>query len=348
MATNQKSILEFWVQAFTLHSYTRYESTLLIRIHKYCQKDISNAITQQKEERHLCFTFEENAEQMRHTRIPLRALEPNRSHYPRTKSALESMAGKSVQIPGFLPSGAMTYAIFPQLFKVSFMRKCNRDYVVLHTSLDVLKCYLSNKKGYYRLNLDTYFSFKRFATRQAYRFYYAHLCGYSKKLTPQFIAATFSVKDEGTYKDYASVKKNLLEPARVEMEKAFNNGTSEVYFRYKPLYENETKDGLWCKHVLFTFITREDENPTGDKLLELQAYQTRIKMTLEYVWGVDTKVAIELAKRIRYTMMPEMDAFFNHQDWFAKEMERKHTPIRNRGGFMRWKLNSFLKEREGI
>lgn len=347
MATNQESILEFWVQAFTLHSYTRYESTMLIRIHKFCQKDISNAITQQKQERHLCFTYEENAEQMRHTRIPLKALEPNRSHYPRAKSALRSMEKKLIYIPKILTSGAMDYAIFPQLFTVSFMRENNREYVVLHTSLDVLKFYLSNKKGYYRLNLTTYFSFRRYATRQAYRFYYAHLGGASKKLTPQFIAATFSVKGDGTYKDYATVKKNLLEPARVEMEKAFRNDTSEIYFRYQPLYQNETKDGPWCDHVLFTFITREDENPTGEKLVELQAYQTRIKMTLEYVWGVDTKVALELVKRIRYTMMPEMDAFFRHQEWFVKEMERKHTPIRNRGGFMRWKLNSFLKEREG-
>lgn len=347
MANNQESILEFWVQAFTLNSYTRYESTLLMRIHKCCQKDISNAITQQAQTQRLCFSFEENAEQMRHTRIALRELEANRSHYSRAKSALQSMAQKALQIPYFLPSGAMTYAVFPQLFTVSFMRERNREYVVLHTHLDVLKYYLSNKKGYYRLNLATYFSFSRFATRQAYRFYRAHLSGVSKKLTPQFIASTFSVKGEGTYNDYASVKKNLLEPARVEMEKAFKNGTSEVYFRYKPLYKDETKEGLWCDHVLFTFITQEDENPSGAKKEELQAYQTRIKMVLEYVWGVDTKVALGLAQRIRYTMMPEMDAFFNRQDWFAREMERKHTPLRNRGGFMRWKLEKFLNEYDG-
>ena len=347
MFTNQEFILEFWVQAFTLNSYTRYESTLLMRIHKHCQKDISNAITQQAQTQQLCFSFEENAEQMRHTRIPLSALESNRSHYSRTKGALRSMAQKAMQIPCFQASGAMTYAVFPQLFTVSFMRERNREYVVLHTSLDVLKYYLSNKKGYYRLNLTTYFSFSRFATRQAYRFYHAHLGGPSKKLTPQFIASTFSVKGEGTYNDYASVKKNLLEPARVEMEKAFKNGTSEVYFRYKPIYKDEPQDGPWCDHVLFTFITQEDENPSGAKKEELHAYQTRIKMVLEYVWGVDTKVALELTQRIRYTMMPELDAFFNRQDWFAKEMERKHTPLRNRGGFMRWKLNSFLKEYEG-
>ncbi len=347
MTKSQEFILEFWVQAFTLNSYTRYESTLLMRIHKCCQKDISNAITQQAQTDKLCFSFEENAEQMRHTRIALKELEANRSHYSRAKSALQSMAKKLVQIPRFLPSGAMEYAIFPQLFTVTFMRENNREYVVLHTSLDVLKYYLSNKKGYYRLNLNTFFSFRRFATRQAYRYYYAQLGGATKKLKPQFIAATFSVKGEGTYKDYASVKKNLLEPARVEMEKAFKNGTSEVYFRYKPLYKNETKDGPWCDHVLFTFITQEDENPTGDKLVELQGYQTRIKIVLDFVWGVDAKVSLELVKRIRYTMIPELDAFFNHQDWFAKEMERKHTPIRNRGGFMRWKLESFLKEREG-
>lgn len=346
MTRSQEFILEFWVQAFTLNSYTRYESTLLMRIHKCCQKDISNAITQQTQTNDLSFSFEENAEQVRHTRIALKDLEANRSHYSRAKSALQSMAQKKVQIPCFLPSGAMNYASFPQLFTVTFMRESNREYAVLHTSLDVLRYYLSNKKGYYRLNLETFFSFRRFATRQAYRFYYAQLGGATKKLKPQFIASTFSVKGEGAYRDYASVKKNLLEPARVEMEKAFKNGTSEVYFRYKPLYKNETKDGLWCDHVLFTFIAQDDENPTGAKKEELQAYQTRIKIVLDYVWGVDKKVSLDLVQRIRYTMMPELDAFFNHQEWFAREMERKHTPIRNRGGFMRWKLESFLKERE--
>lgn len=339
-------ILEFGVQAFTLNTYTVYEHTLLLRILKYCQRDISDAISIQTKEKQLLFTGAEASEQMRHTRIPLAKLEPNKTHYSRLRHSLDSMAGKQVGIPFYNMSGAMQYAWFPQLFTISFHKENKRQYAVLHTPLAVLRRYLSIAMGYHRLNLSTYFSFTHFATRQAYRFYYAYFARNGEKLKPEFIARAFS--STGNYASYANVRKNLLEPALKEMKQAYDNGTCEIHFRYKAIYKDESDKGIWADSVLFTFIHRDDEHPQGEKLRRLTACQMRIKVVLKTVWGVDENVAVSLSQRIRYTMMPELDEFFRRKTWFADKMERGGKPIRNKGGYMRNAFTAFLDEQEGI
>ena len=341
----QSTILEFGVQTFTLTTYTNYENTLLLRIFKYCQHDFSDAITMQAKEKQLLFYGAEASEQMRHTRIPFCKLEPNRTHYSRLQLSLEAMAKKQIGIPYYNISRAVKFAWFPQLFTVSFKKEGKRRYAVLHTKLDVLRRYLSIAMGYHRLNLHTYFSFAHFATRQAYRFYYAYFARSGKKLRPEFIASAFSTTAD--YPSYANVKKNLLEPARREMQNAYNNGCCEICFRYKPVYNDEDNKGIWADGVLFTFVHHDDAHPQGEKLHELTTSQLRTKVVLKTVWDVDDKVATALSERITYTMLPELEEFFRHKNWFADKMEREGKPIRNRGGFMRKCFSDFLNEQEG-
>ncbi len=339
------NILEFGVQTFTLNTYTTYENTLLMRIFMCCQRDISDAITIQTREKQLLFSGPEATEQVRHSRIPLAKLEPNKTHYSRLRHSLKAMSQKKVGIPYYNISGAMQYAWFPQLFTVSFKKEGRRQYVILHTPLDVLRYYLSIAMGYHRLNLSTYFSFNRFATRQAYRFYYAYFARNGKKMKPEFIAQAFS--STGSYPSYAYVKKNLLDPAQQEMRKAFENGTCEIYFRYRAIYDDEDHKGIWSDSVLFTFIHRDDEHPQGEKLRTLNEYQNRTKVVIKTLWGVEESVATALCERIRYTMLPELDEFFKRKTWFADKMEREGKPLRNRGGYMRKSLADFLDEQEG-
>ena len=341
----QSIILEFGVQAFTLHTYTVYEHTVLLRIFKCCQRDISDAITIQAKEKQLIFSREEAAEQMRHRRIPLAKLESNKTHYSRLRHSLTDMAGKQVGIPFYNASRAFQYAWFPQLFTVSFQKENKRDYAVLHIKLAVLRRYLSIAMGYHRLNLATYFSFAHFATRQAYRFYYAYFSRNGEKLKPEFIAQAFSAT--GNYPSYANVKKNLLDPAVKEMKKAYENGTCEIHFRYKAIYNDEANKGIWADNVLFTYIHRDDDHPEGEKLRRLTTCQGRVKVVLKGVWGVDEKVAEQLSQRIRYTMMPELDEFFRRKTWFAARLEREGKALRNKGGYMRKALTDFLDEQEG-
>lgn len=342
----QSVILEFGVQTFTLNSYTSYENTILMRILKFCQKDISDAISVQAKEKQLLFYGEEASEQMRHRRIPLVRLEPNKSHYSRLRKSLTDMASKQIGVPYYNISRAMQYAWFPQLFTVSFTKESNRHFVVLHVTLDVLRRYLSIAMGYHRLDLDTYFSFTHFASRQAYRFYYAYFARNGEMLKPEFIAQAFSAN--GKYASYASVKKDILEPARKELERRYQEGTCEIHFRYKPIYNDETDKDAWADKVLFTFIHRDDEHPQGEKLRRLTTCQLRVKVVLKTVWGVDENVAVSLSQRIRYTMMPELDEFFRRKTWFADKMEREGKPLRNKGGYMRNAFTAFLDEQEGI
>lgn len=341
----QSVILEFGVQTFTLDTYTGYEKTLLMRIFKYCQRDIIDAITSQSKEKEIRFTREEASEQMRHTRIPLSKLEPIKAHYSRLRQGLTNMSKKRVGIPGYTPSRALKYNWFPQLFTVSFHKEGKRQYALLHTPLNVLRCYLDIALGYHRLDLRTYFSFVHFSTRQAYRFYCAYFARNGEKLKPEFIAQTFS--HTGNYGSYAGVKKNLLDPAQKEMKEAYDAGRCEIYFRYKPIYHDETAKGIWADSVLFTFIHRDDDHPQGEKLRRLTSCQLRTKVVLKTVWGVDEKVATALCERIRYTMMPELEEFFRRKSWFAEKLEREGKPLRNPGGYMRKAFTEFLDEQEG-
>lgn len=347
MTNNQPQILEFGVQAFTLNSYNRYESTILMRIIKCCQKDISEAITSQKEENQIVFRPNENCMQMRHVKICFGELEPNKTHYSRLTQSLESMAGKSIQVPYYPAPRALHYRVFPQLFTVSFTSEHRKRYVILHVALEVLRFYLSNAMGYHRIDLNKYFAFSHFATQQVYRFHEAYLSKHSSKLTPQFIAQAFSLN--ANYNSYASVAKNILEPARKEMKKAYDANTFDMYFRYKALYDDSDPNSnhdVWADKVLFTFVHRDDEHPQGEKLEELNTVQMRTKAVLKISWGVDDGVAESLSRRVKYPMIAELSEFFLRINQKIDKRRRYGAEIRNPAGYIRTSFEKFLKEKE--
>lgn len=347
MKEQQPTILEFGVQAFTLTTYTSYENTILMRIIANCQKDIADAITSQKKFNHIVFRPNENAEQMRHVKLSFHCLEPCKSHYSRLRLALESMTKKELLIPFFQHNHAMSYMKFPRLFDVSFVIENKRQYVILHVPLEVLRYYLSNAMGYHRLYIHLFFMYNHYATRQTYRLYKAYFIRNGRKLAPQFIAQSFSLT--GNYNSYAAVAKNLLEPARQEMKKAYDNGLSDFYFRYKALYGDNEENGsrqTWADRVLFTFIHRDDEHPEGEKLEELTTYQSKTKTVLKVVWGVDDGVAESLSRRITYPMLVDLDEFFNHVKRFTDKMRRQGKVIRNPAAYIRKSLEAFLEEKE--
>ncbi len=307
-------------------------------------KDISDAISSRKNDHLIHFTPAEESEQVRHVKIPLKRLEPIKSHYSRLRGALQDMATKLIAIPHYTASHAMEYEWFRQLFMVEFSIESHVHYTTLHFKLPLLKRFLSNCMGYHRINLDTYFSFKYYSTRQLYRFYYAHFKKGYTYLKPEFLAQTLSAK--GNYNSSASARKNLTGPARKEMESMFRNEQCEVYFRYKEIYPDDNPNCIRAEKVIFTFINRQDIELSESANEQLIGYQTKIKVALTYVRGMDEKAAIQLCKHIQFTMMNELDALFSRKSWFVKRMKSKGTPIRNTAGYIRKSLENFLNEFE--
>lgn len=347
MTDYQPTILEFGVQVFTLNSYNRYESTILMRIIKHCQKDISEAITSQRNSNQIVFRPNENSVQMRHVKIHLGELEPDKTHYSRLIQSLESMAEKSIQVPYFSAPRALQYMVFPQLFTVSFVMEHRKRYAILHVTLEVLRYYLSNAMGFHRIDLNKYFAFSHFATQQVYRFHEAYLSRKTPKLTPQFISQAFSLN--ANYNSYASVAKNILEPARKEMKQAYDANTFDMYFRYKALYDDSdpnSSNDVWADKVLFTFVHRDDAHPQGEKLEELTTVQMRTKAVLKIRWGMDDGVAESLSRRVKYPMIAELSEFFLRINQKVEKRRGYGAEIRNPAGYMRTSLNKFLTEKE--
>lgn len=343
---NIKKILEFYVMTFTLSSYTMYETKLWLRVIQHCQRDIRLAVTQQSKGNNcLAFTPTEESEQMRHVKIPLRKLEPSRTHIARARQAFLNMEKKAIYILCKKDDKSIGYVHFPQLFKVSFSPAGEKNaYVILHIKLAVLRRYLSNSFGYHYLDLDTYFGFKHFATRQMYRFYCAYFVRGVRTMLPSFLIKTLS--PQGTYNSYASLKKNLLEVARTEIEHAYQQERCNFHFTYHPLYKDEGNKGIQADNIIFKFIAKEDEHLSEEKQAQLNGYQHRINMKLKLTWSVDPKQAYLLSSRITYPMQSDIDIFFHHQEWFAKDQEKKGHPIRNLGGYMYSKLKKLLDELE--
>lgn len=345
LADPDENIYEFAVQSLTISDYTTYENTIQMRIIKVGQPDIKDAIEQQTKFGHLVLTPREASEHMRHVKIPLRKLEPNRGHYARLRAALEDMSRKPVCLAYVNKSGKVAFGQYPQLFSATFYHENRTPYAELHFSTDLLHYYLNISMGYHKLDLSMYFSFKYLSTRQMFRLYAAYFKGGRTKLRPQVVAGLLS--GSCRYQNYASVEKNLLKPAAEELSRRYRNGSCDVHFRYAPVYNptlgTHTK---WCDMLTFTFMSREDEHPEGARLEQLRGFQTKTKVLLMYAWGVKEQVAIDLCRRIRLDMMAELDDFFDHKKWFVQRMADRGTPIRSKAGYVVKALADFLAERE--
>ncbi len=345
LADPDETIYEFAVQSLTISDYTTYENTLLMRILKVCQPDIKDAIEQQTKLGHLVLTPRETSEHVRHVKIPMRKLEPNRGHYARLRAALEDMSVKPVCIAYLNKSGKVMFGQYPHLFAATFYHENRTPYVELHSDTDLLYYYLNISMGYHKLDLSMYFSFNNLSTRQMYRLYSAYFKGGRTKLKPQVVAGLLS--GTSRYQNYASVAKNLLKPSAEEMERHYRNGSCDVHFRYMPIYNpsmgTHTK---WCDMITFTFMSREDEHPQGARLEQLKGFQTKTKVLLMYAWGVKESVAIDLCQRIRLDMMADLDDFFAHKKWFVQHMADLDKPMHNKAGFIVKNLGDFLDKRE--
>lgn len=335
-------ILEFGVQTFTITDYTRYQEMVLMRIFKACQKDISDAITSHTQHKMLVFSAAENSEQMRHRRLPLKALEPNSTHYNYLKNALIEMSNKPVLIPYRLPSHAISYQHFDRLFKASFSRVSKYDYVDLDIPLDVLRRYLSNDMGYHRLSLKTYFSLSCFASRKLLCLYHAHFAGSGRYLKVEFLGRMLSPKNN--YTTYADVARYLLEPSRKEMERMYQKKLLNIHFKYKPEYELGDDRTQEPEKVKFFFMLLDDEKPQGVKLDKLTNFQESVRVTLKLIWGLDERVAQDLAQRIKLPMVPEASEFFNRESEYRRKMQAAGRSIINPAGFIRNALVRFLQK----
>ncbi len=346
MKNHEEKIVELHVMSLTLNSYTVYENRILMRIIAFCQDDIHDAINQQcKGAKLLTFSRDEVSEQMRHTKIPLRELEPSSTHYSKLRLALQSMASKGIQIPYKVSQKITRYASFPQLFTVEFSPAGRKPpYVILHTKLEVLRYYLSNQTGYHYLDIKTYFQFNHYPTRQMYRLYYTCIAGGQRQLRPEFLAKYLS--PQGNYASYTAVKRDLLEVARKEMEQAYQTQQCELHFDYVPLWKDEDKKDIWADRVLFNFQSRRDVELDSSRKAQLDMYQHRVSLKLKLEWNMDQGPANLLCIRIKYTMLAAIDEFFHHQEWFRQKMQNKGTPLTNPGGYMHTKLNALLNKLE--
>lgn len=344
MAEQTTPIYEFAVQALSHTSYTRYENKLLMLIFKYFQQDFKDAITQQTQNHCLTFTPEELTSRVRHRKVELSYLEPHKGHYDRAKQGLISMSKKVITIPYMKSSKALGVVRYPSLFKVSFSYEKNICMVNLEVSIDLLKHYMSIDLGYHRLNLDTMFSFSYNATQQLWRFYFAYFAMGRNKINVDFLARTLTPKT--IYDSYALICKNLLEPAKREMDNAYSLGMCDLHFTYAPYYESDSVHGKMPDKLIFSFFVRSDEHPTGNRLLELNVAQKRYLVLLKQVWGVKPKVAEDLVRRIQVWMLPELDILVEKKQMYVDKMKDTKHPVLNPAGYIVKHIGEFLTKKE--
>lgn len=346
MAEQNTPIYEFAVQALSHTSYTRYENKLLMLIFKYFQQDFKDAINQQLQNHCLTFTPEELTSRVRHRKVELRYLEPRKGHYMRAKQGLISMSKKIITIPYMKSSKTLGLVSYPSLLKVNFTYEKKKCMANLEISIDLLKHYMSIDLGYHRLNLDTMFSFGSNATQQLWRLYFAYFAMGRSKINVEFIARVLTPKT--IYDNYSIICKNLLEPAKREMDNAYKLGKCDIHFTYSPYYEPNSVHGKMPDKLIFSFFERSDEHPTGNRLLELNVAQKRYIVLLKQVWGVKPKVAEDLVKRIQVWMLPELDLMVENKQKYVDKMKVTKRPVLNPAGYIVKHVGEFLalKEKE--
>lgn len=150
----------------------------------------------------------------------------------------------------------------------------------------------------------------------------------------------------GKYKTYSDVANKVLEPARKEMELLYQNKQLDIHFKYKPDYGMGDDRTQEPERVKFFFTHVDDEHPQGARLEKLTSYQECVRVSLKIVWGLDERVAADLAQRIKYAMLPEVSEFFNHESDYRRKLESQGRSLRNPAGFMRNALIRFLEKWE--
>lgn len=344
MAEQTTPIYEFAVQALSHTSYTRYENKLLMLIFKYFQQDFKDAITQQTQNHCLTFTPEELTSRVRHRKVELSYLEPRKGHYDRAKLALVSMSQKVITIPYMKAYKALGVVRYPSLFKVNFSYEKSKCMVNLEVSIDLLKHYMSIDLGYHKLDLDEMFSFGNNATQQLCRFYHAYFAMGRNKINVEFLARVLTPKT--IFDSYSTICKNLLEPAKREMDNAYSLGKCDIHFTYTPYYEPGSVQGKMPDKLIFSFFLRSDEHPTGNRLLELNVAQKRYLVLLKQVWGVKPKVAEDLVRRIQVWMLPELDQLAENKQKYVDKMKGSKRPVLNPAGYIVKHIGEFLSQKE--
>lgn len=337
-------IFEFGVQAFTATAYSQYQHSIMMRIYKYRQGDIRDAITQQANGGVLKFTPAENAEGMRHVKIPFSKLEPHKGHYPRLQKALEEMQNIPIHVPFKNRSGQLRYGTYPRLFTVTFTTENRQRYATLHLRTDTLFYFLNNSMGYHKIDLKTYFMFNRLSSRQLFRLYQAYFVRGGNKLKPEALANLLCGVDK--CKNNSELEHHYLTPAMEELQKAYENGLCDIRFRFHSVFPENFPHLKWCDKVVFSFIDRRDEHPTAARLSELTDYQAKVKLRLIYLWEVEEKTAVNISSKIRPDMIPDLDTLFEHKLWFAKKRKSEGKPLTNPAGYIVKSLKDFFEQYE--
>lgn len=328
----ERPILEFGAQAMSITNYTIYQSGILMNIFAACQQDIHDAISQQTKDKEsfVHFTPTEASEQMRHRKIWFSQLEPNRKHYPRLREGLLQMSKLPVYVPRKKNKKENTYCYFPQLFTVDFCYDNHKPCVVLSVRTALLYYYLSNVYGYHRIDLGTYFRFRRNSTRQLYRMgdYCMH---FGNTFTPQFLNSKLSIDCQ--YRGYGDVESRLLKPAQDEMENLYQQQRCDIHFHYLPLFGKGEAEKV-CEKVRLVFTTRSDEHPQGKRLNTLLTHQARFKYTFVHDWDINEKVAVSICQRIRLDMVEDLDYLIEKKAERVEQLRKKHCTMGNKAGFL--------------
>lgn len=344
-------IYESNVQSLTITPFSQYQNKLLYKLEACLQQDIRQAIFDQMGPLgHIAFTPDEVSERVRHRTVPLSQLETNKGHRRRAIAELEKMSQMSIYVP-VMKGKATTYNCFPRLFAVSFETQGKRLVAKLDFSTDLLYYLLNTSMGYHKLNLTELLSFKRNATRQMYRLYYGFFAHADLKQMKALRLGTL-LSQQMEFPNCSYILKNVVQPAHDELRNAFYAGRSPFHFDYelaKPGGQEDTvsNDELASvqKTIVITIYTREDENPTGDRKLELDEYQARLRTTLRLLWGVEEKVAIDISQKVKFWMRDSLDALMAHKRWFAEKMRAKRTPIANEAGYIVKHIGKFFDEK---
>lgn len=353
--TPPTKIMEFNVQSLTFTTYTQYQNTLLLRMIAYLQNDIKAVILEMgNEQKQSPFTPAEMSERIRHRQIPLCVLEPHKGHHQRARQDLIKMSKMRIHVPYYNKQKEIEYATYKQLFNVSFEKKGNKIMAMFDFSTDLLYYYHNANMGYHKLNLDEMFSFRLNATRSMYRLYYGHYAFAKTQMKAVSLGALLSKKME--FNNCSEIIKNLVQPAKEEMDRAYYAGSCPIHFDYE-LEELNNPTETWKSNdsapsakksvnrkIIITFYTREDDNPTGQRKYDLEQFQAKIRTTLIHAWGVNDKVALDISQKVKVWMLPTLEELLYNKSLFAKKLRDSGKPIKNEAGFIVKQIGKYFEE----
>lgn len=331
-----KSSIILMPSALTLSSnnWTANQWKYILRMFANIQQEIKEIISQKAQHGQIVPTMFVRNGDLARVEVPFRNLESSESHYPDLESDLKKISSMPFAIPYKMrkprdpDKWQVAWKQLPCIFCYKRSQKKNRKrYAEFDILPEVIEYVFPMDFGYHRINLDLMFSLLHFATRKLYDLMEGSVKINMRKFQPRMLYGLLT--SNGTYAGYGNLEYHQLSVAERELKGAFDNGLCDSYLTHERIdVINKFVDNTIS--VVFHLHSRGDGSDGKSKPASpnhLLDYQTRIKSRLSYQFGVDEKVAKDIASKIKENQVPRVDATLT-EDYQMRDK------LRNLAGFV--------------